>query len=64
MSTMTRKNRRYTDRAPITARMGWAFWRAVNRLERIRPVEAVCFCTVGVIYGGGMWVVAQWVLGA
>lgn len=64
MSTMTRNNRRWTDRAPLTSRMGWAFWRAVNRIERISAVDAVCFCCVGVIYGGGMWVVAQWMLGA
>lgn len=57
-------NRRWQDRAPITSRIGWALWRAVDRLDRINPTNAACFCAIGVIYGGGMWVVAQWMLGA
>ncbi|KAF1706256.1 hypothetical protein [Pseudoxanthomonas sacheonensis] len=34
MSTLTHKNRRWTDRAPLTARLGWSFWRAWGRIER------------------------------
>lgn len=49
MSTMTKKNQRWTDRAPLTSRMGWAFWRAVNRIEREAPA-IVGFCTVSAFW--------------
>lgn len=34
MSTLTKHNRRWTDRAPLTSRIGWVFWRAWYDLKR------------------------------
>lgn len=49
MSTWTRKNRRWQDRAPLTARIGWAFWRSVNRVERV-AVTIIGLCAVAVFW--------------
>lgn len=43
-------NRRWQDRAPITSRIGWAFWRAMDRLER-EAANIVGYCALGT-FGG------------
>ena len=49
MSTLTKHNRRWTDRAPIMSRIGWAFWRAWYDLKREAPA-IVGFCAVSVFW--------------
>lgn len=39
--------RRMADKAPITARLTLAYWRAVDRLER-EAANIVGFCALGV----------------
>lgn len=61
---MRTERTRMTDRFPLTDRLTWAFLRHVDRARHVKPIDALCFISAGVIYGGGMWVVAQWMFGA
>lgn len=58
------QGRRAMDRFPLTDRLTWRFFAYAHRMRTIKPIDALCFLSAGVIYGGGMWVVAQWVFGA
>lgn len=58
------QGRRAIDRFPITERFSWRFFAYANRMSMVKPIDALCFVGAGVVYGGGMWVVAQWMFGA
>ena len=58
------EGRRAVDKFPVTDRLTWRVLRGIHRAQMIQPIDVVCFCAIGVIYGGGTWVVVQWLLGA
>lgn len=58
------QGRRAMDRFPVTDRLTWAFLRHIDRARNVKPIDALCFVGAGLVYGGGMWVVANWLFGA
>lgn len=58
------EGRRAVDKFPVSDRLTWSALRGIDRARKIKALDVVAFCAIGVIYGGGLWVVANWLMGA
>lgn len=56
------RRHRADDRAPMTTRITWAYWRAVSRLEREAPA-IVGFCGLCLFYVVAAYTVSGWLAG-
>lgn len=61
---MKNQGRRAMDRFPVTEPLTMGMLHSINRAPSSRFVNALCFIGAGAAYGGGLWVVANWLCGA